>query len=75
MKLTIININFARLLTKPLSLLVEVLQEAGKGNYAFRIYFKARGEFSGAIKSFNEMAEKLQKNTIIENICIENWKD
>ena len=71
----LININFATLLTRPVSLLVEGLQEVGKGNYAFRIDFKARGEFSSAIKAFNEMAEKLQKNTIIEKIWIENWKD
>ncbi len=54
--------------------IVDGLRDLGKGNYARRITTKAFGEMNEAIESFNETAEKLQKNTIIEKVWDEQWK-
>jgi len=54
--------------------IVDGLRDLGKGNYARRITAKAYGEMNEAIESFNETAEKLQKNTIIEKVWDEQWK-
>jgi hypothetical protein len=54
--------------------IVDGLRDLGKGNYSRRITTRAFGEMSEAIDSFNETAEKLQKNTIIEKVWDEQWK-
>lgn len=68
------SILVSNLLVEPVTMLVKGLQEIGRGNYSHRINIKASGEMESAVSAFNEMADKLQKNRIIEKIWNENWK-
>ncbi|MDQ7826496.1 MAG: HAMP domain-containing protein [Candidatus Eremiobacteraeota bacterium] len=70
----LISAALGNFLVKPINALVEGIREVGKGNYSYSIHERAFGEIGEAVQSYNEMAEKLQKNRLIENLWNEKWK-
>lgn len=66
---------FARHLGRPLQALVEALRAVQQGAYAHRIEAEASGELGEAVEAFNEMAGKLQRSRVIEQVWSETWDD
>lgn len=64
---------YAKMQLKPLHILVQAMEDIGKGHYGIRIEEKVDGEIGNVIESFNKMSRDIELLTK-ENVRITNEK-
>ena len=63
--LALVSYLFGRKVGKPLAILDEATEIIGKGNFEYRIDMNRNDEFGNLARSFNDMANKIQKRNKI----------
>ncbi|MCO4781132.1 MAG: cache and HAMP domain-containing protein [Candidatus Cloacimonetes bacterium] len=70
----ILSSRIANSLSQPIKALIDGIQAIDQGVYSTQINTKSSGELNTAINAFNQMAQKLQRNKMIEKIWMNHWE-